>query len=294
MTTASLAPALLAAVLSVHQAPPTAAWAPEAAWMKASPRLMVPSTPARGARGTAVAERLAGLPRSLRQDALTAEVLGGNVPAFVRALTTIRYRALDAHGVEHEVEISVTPDYVAVGDDSDFLRVSLDRFHAERVAAAAGAVLPTRFLVDRIHDAATVTVEPQPIPPCAAMVTMPWLLKHRDMLANQSLTAPSGLLRAGHKKDVVMTPRLAVQPDRVAIYGWHHRDGHPIQPLSLFHGHTYADYSHGLRLIDRRARVDGAEVDLATLLTDPVRAPLVSDEGALPASLIPGYTGEAT
>ena len=294
MTTASLAPTLLSAMLSVHQAPPTAGWAPEATWMAATPQLMVPPTPARSARGTAVAQRLAGLPRAMRQDALAAEVIAGNVPSFVRELTTIRYRALDAHGLEHEVEISVTPDYVAVGDDTDFLRVSLDRTHAERVAVAAGAVLPTRFLVDRIHDAASVTVEPQPIPPCAAMVTMPWLLKHRDMLANQSLTTPSGLLRAGHKKDVVITPRLAVQPDRVAIYGWHHRDGQPIQPLSLFHGHTYADYSHGVRLIDRRARVDGAEVDLATLLSDPVWAPLVSDEGALPASLIPGHPSEAT
>jgi hypothetical protein len=294
MTTASFAPALLAAMLSVHQAPPAADWGPEATSSTASPRLMVPATSARGVRGTAVAQRLAGLPRSMRQDALTAEVLGGNVPAFVRDLTTIRYRALDANGLEHDVEISVTPDYVSVGDDSDFLRVSLDRTHAERIAAAAGAVLPTRFLVDRIHDAATVTVEPQPIPPCAAMVTMPWLLKHRDMLANQSLTTPSGLLRAGHKKDVVMTPRLAVQPNRVAIYGWHHRDGRPIQPLSLFHGHTYADYSHGVRLIDRRARIDGAEVDLAALLTDPIWAPLVSDEGALPASLIPGHAGKAS
>lgn len=294
MTPPAVAGSLLVALVSVQQAPPTAPWRAEVLREAAAPRLRVPDAGLAAEGGTRLVQRLAHSPRPTRQDALAEALLAGQLPGFLRALTPVTYTAMDGSGVPRRVELAVTSDYLAVGTDADFVRVALDRTHAERVAAAMGGLLPTRFLVDRIYEAAAVTVAPQPIPPCAQMVGLPWLLKHRGMLADQGLIAPSHALRAGHKKDVVLTRRLAAQPDRVAIYGWHRSSGQPIQPLSLFHGHTYADYSHGVRVVSRAVRVDGVEMDLVELLVDPLLAPLVSDEGPLPRGLVLDASGQAS
>lgn len=91
------------------------------------------------------------------------------------------------------------------------------------------------------------------------------------------------VLIAGHKKDVVVSKRLVQRPDRVAIYGWHRPDGRPIQPLSLVHEASYADYSHGIRWIHGTMFVDGVERPFADVARDPELAALVSDEGPLGA-----------
>ena len=55
----------------------------------------------------------------------------------------------------------------------------------------------------------------------------------------------------------------------------------PIQPLSTVHENTYADYSHGVRLVSGTMVVDGVERPIAEVLQDPKLAGLVSDEGAI-------------
>lgn len=89
------------------------------------------------------------------------------------------------------------------------------------------------------------------------------------------------MLIAGHKKDVVANKRLVQRPDRVAIYGWHRPDGRPIQPVSLVHEASYADYSHGIRWVSSTMVVDGVERPIADVARDPDLAELVSDEGPL-------------
>ncbi len=256
------------------------------ATVDADATLLLPLPGKRPPTGTAIVARIGDADRPARQDALTAAVLGGQIPRFLRSTVPVRYVAADASGSRHVVELSVAPDYLAVGIDTDFVRVALDRSHAEAVTQAAGGLLPTRLIVDRIYEAANVRVDPRPIPPSSRMVTLGVLLEHRELLRAQDLARPSPRLRAGHKKDVVLTPRLAEMPDRIAIYGWHRDDGDPIQPLSLVHGATYADYSHGIRVVAGTARVDGQAVALTDLLTDPTWWPLVSDEGPLPADLL--------
>src|SRR5262249_33446374 len=90
-----------------------------------------------------------------------------------------------------------------------------------------------------------------------------------------------GTLVAGIKKDIVVTNQLDGHQDRVGIYGWHQEDGAPIQPISILHGKEYADYSHGLRLVHGKMRVEGEEVDLASVMRDPWLCALVSDEGPM-------------
>ena len=88
---------------------------------------------------------------------------------------------------------------------------------------------------------------------------------------------------AGHKKDVVLTNRLAAKADRIAIYGWHRDPGDPIQPLSTVHGARYADYSHGVRLVWNQVTIEGRQRSIYDVLHDPRLAPVLSYEGAFPA-----------
>ena len=97
----------------------------------------------------------------------------------------------------------------------------------------------------------------------------------------------TGPLVAGHKKDIVTTNRLKEKPNRVAIYGWHKLDGKPIQPLTIVHGDTYVDYSHGVRLVAREVLLDGRAAQIEDVLRDPALAPLLSAEGPIRAALVP-------
>jgi hypothetical protein len=220
-----------------------------------------------------------------RQVLAADELLAGNHPTHQFDWRVIGWTGTDAQGTVHEVEIRVSPDYLAVGSDADFLYAPLGLPQAARVAKALDFWLPTTLVVDRIYDAADHRFEPSPLPPTDEMRTPRyWLSAQRRIagLMDQSRTA----LLAGHKKDVVLTPRLRAQPSQVAIYGWHRAPGVPIQGLSLFHGKHYADYSHGIRAVAPTVRIDGQERRYVDVLRDPVLASLLSDEGPLDAERI--------
>ena len=87
---------------------------------------------------------------------------------------------------------------------------------------------------------------------------------------------------------MVISNQLLSRPGRVAIYGWHYLSGRPIQPLSTVHENTYADYSHGVRLVDATVTVDGVDMPLADVLQDAVLWRLLSDEGRMAVVRVPG------
>jgi len=91
---------------------------------------------------------------------------------------------------------------------------------------------------------------------------------------------PLGELVAGHKKDVILSNRIADNPTKVVIYGWHYQNGSPIQPLYSGHVNWYADYSHGIRAVLSRCELNGNMVEISDLLQDPVLYKLLSDESA--------------
>jgi hypothetical protein len=88
-------------------------------------------------------------------------------------------------------------------------------------------------------------------------------------------------LVSGHKKDVIITNQLLIHTKSVAIYGWHQLNGKPIQPIYLGHENTYADYSHGNRLISRVCEIDGQVDDIARIACDPTLCSMISAEGPL-------------
>jgi hypothetical protein len=220
-----------------------------------------------------------------RQNLAAEELLSANHPSHQFDWRVIAWTADDAQGVQHEIEISVAPDYLAVGTDTDFLYAPLGLPQAARVARALDFWLPTSLIVDRIYEAADHRFTPSPLPPTSEMRTPRYWLSAQRRITGLMDHDRTELL-AGHKKDVVLTPRLRWQPTQVAIYGWHRAPGNPIQGLSLVHGKDYADYSHGIRAIAPTVRVDGAELRYVDVLKDPVLSALLSDEGPIDAERI--------
>jgi hypothetical protein len=240
----------------------------------------VPERPRDAPSGSEFSRSVATLSGPDRDDAVLAQVLHGNVPNFLRHLVPVTLRAPDT---ARTLTVCVLPDYLAVGNDRDFVFVPLGLHAALAIAERLGFELPTPRIVDAIYDAAAVHLRPQPLPAGDAMRGTPYVVRHNEMIEAQreAASAPLGALTSGHKKDLVLTSRLWQIPGRVAIYGWHRASGDPIQPLSTVHGARYADYSHGIRLVSDTVYLDGMPRNILDVLAEPRLAALLSKEGPL-------------
>ena len=238
--------------------------------------------------GAEIAREIRDLDLEFREERIFAEVTRGNVPGWLRELSPVEV-AGEIGGRERRATFWVTPDYLAVGSEEDFLLMPLSPRTAQRVADRLGCLLPTPRMVDAVWAAADVHLEPSPIPPSPEMTTVPVFEAHGRIVATQwrAVSAPRGSLVSGHKKDVVITTALASLPGRVAIYGWHRLTGDPIQPLYTGHSEDWVDYSHGIRLVLREMTIDGMRRDLPEVLRDRGLAPLLSDEGPVAEARYP-------
>jgi hypothetical protein len=218
-----------------------------------------------------------------REHAILDELSRGNLPEFLRKLVPVQLQCELAGGGELVATIFVTPDYLSIGSDADFLRIPMNLHTAVAIAERFGFVLPTRKMVDAIYLQARHRLLPQPLPAGDQMRSTQYYWTHNELIDDQeqALGARLGDLVSGDKKDVVMTNRLAQNFGRIAIYGWHRATGQPIQPLSTVHGANYADYSHGIRLVSRWAVIEGKRRLVRDILQDPASARVLSDEGPI-------------
>lgn len=244
-------------------------------WIQPAPG--IPKRPANAPGGREFFAKLEKLSRAERETAVAEEIGRGNIPDFLRTFHQIKLTAKDTKGKERTAVLEVMPDYLAIGSDTDFVRVPMTPATASRIADVFGCALPTRKVVDEVYKAATVKLDPQPMTKDREAVAT--FLRHHEIIEGQREGKKLGELVVGVKKDVVVSNRLAEKADRVAIYGWHKLDGNPIQPLTIVHVNTYVDYSHGVRLLKRSVTVDGRVYDLRHLLASPDLSSLVSDEG---------------
>jgi hypothetical protein len=251
--------------------------------------LNLPSRSANAQGGDAFASSVSLLGREEREDRILQEVLAGNIPAFLRQLVPVTTR-ITLGGSDRVARWFVTPDYLGIGSDDDYFLMPMTPLLAQRIADATGCLLPTKKMVDEIYRAAPIKLAPRPIPPSGAMITVPVFKQHNDTLRVQRAAAiaqwPLGVLVGGHKKDVIISNAIVANlkpsvPGPVVIYGWHQLNGVPLQPVYNGHGETYADYSHGIRLVQRLATLDGVQVTIETLLNDPALWLLFSDEGKI-------------
>jgi hypothetical protein len=233
--------------------------------------------------GSAVVASAAALSGAQRDRFLAGNILNGNLPDFLRHLMPVIFLGNDAAGQKILITLCVTPDYLAVGDDRDYVRVPMGLPAAAQVAERFGFMLPTTRIVDAIYAQADLKLAPQPMPAGPQMRSTRYFNRHNATVEGQSRAAGLriGELIAGQKKDLVLSNVLRSHPGRVAIYGWHRTNGQPIQPLSTVHGEFYADYSHGIRLVSQTAFVDRRPVALADLLADPAYAAILSKEGPI-------------
>ncbi len=230
-----------------------------------------------------------------RESIIISEVKKGNVPSFLRKLNAVT-DSTKIEGEVYSITYYVLPDYLAIGNNQDFFHVPMTPILAQKIADLTKSSLPTKQMADRIYKKASIKLEPQPIPPTKLMTTVPFFIKH-NQLVNAQL-APylsehnNSALTAGHKKDIVISNRIyGESTSRVVIYGWHKLDGKPIQPLYNKHVNTWADYSHGVRLIQNKVWLNGKKTTVAKVLADPKLNVLLSDEGVISKSFYPatGY-----
>lgn len=226
-----------------------------------------------------------------RENLIFDEIKSGNVPEFLRKLTEIK----DTTEISNQtfiVSYYVLPDYFAIGGNSDFFYVPMTPILAQKVAYLTKCNLPTRKIVDQIYENATVRLEPEPIPPTKAMTTLPVFIAHNKMINKQLQPYLSfhneSKLTAGNKKDIIISNKIYGEPtNRVVIYGWHQLDGKPIQPVYNKHTNTWADYSHGIRLVQSKVWVNGKKTTIAKVLADKKLCVLLSDEGQIQKSFYP-------
>jgi len=217
-----------------------------------------------------------------REQKIKNQILAGNLPDFLRDMITLKSEFSDLNGTVHTVEYDVMPDYLAVGSGQDFCRLPMTPQTAQAIADSFGCILPTRKLVDDIWKHATVKLEPFPYPWSNESTKVSRFRDHSHVIDSARIATGGelGELIAGIKKDVVICNALKTNPGKVAIYGWHHRSGSPIQPLYIGHSDQYVDYSHGIRLINAIMRVDGVAKRAQDILRDPLLYKLLSDEAA--------------
>lgn len=249
-------------------------------------QLNLPPRPADAPTGSEFKEQVRNLTLAAREEAIYEQVMAGNVPAFLRDLIPVTVSGSSGNETL-EVTYYVTPDYLAVGRDDDYFLIPTTPILAQRIGNEIGCGMPTRRMVDQIWQAAPLKLAPRTIPPSGQMTTIPVMYEHHLMVWEQRESAldehPPGTLVGGHKKDVVVSNRIYNQPPpgRVVIYGWHYLNGTPIQPLYSGHAETYADYSHGIRLVRDSIMVNGEPGHIRDLLQHPERHALLSDEGQI-------------
>jgi len=243
----------------------------------------IPARSATALTGSDLAGRLGGLNEDAREELIRSELLAGNIPEFLRRLRPVELQSNLPNSETTRIVLCVMPDYLALGTDRDYVLIPMRLQTALAVAARYGFTLPTPAMVDAIYAQSAIHLAPQPLPASPAMRSTAYYLNHDALVRSQRIDADAvpGVLISGDKKDLVLTSRLWKNLERVAIYGWHTLDGHPIQPLSTVHGWHYVDYSHGVRLVSTQILINDKPEDLFAALRNSMSASLLSYEGEI-------------
>lgn len=218
--------------------------------------------------------QLMGAPR---EQNILEEFLHGNIPDFLRNFTSVT-----VSNSTDSITYLVTPDYLSIGHDSDYIRMPMTPLTAQKIADKYDCTLPTRKMVNSIWKSAVNKLTPKTIPPDVQISSTARYEQHNELVRQQLLPLNEKVLTAGHKKDVVITDKLSPNNlgQRVAIYGWFYSNGVPIQDLNATdHGQFYADYSHGIRLVANDVIVNGNPMRIKDVFSNSRLSLLVSDEG---------------
>lgn len=243
--------------------------------------LKIPERKANSERVSEFMHRIKSLPLSEREEEIYKALSSGNLPDFLRKPVILKGSFKDALGEEHEVIYQAMPDYLAVGSNEDYCRIPMNPHTAQKLADLFGGSLITAKISDHIYDHATIKLAPFFYKPVANQnESVEKFVEHNNQIELQKKEAggQNGQLITGIKKDIILSHQLSDLSNKVIIYGWHQLDGKPIQPVYAGHVDWYVDYSHGIRLVSQLVKVDGKEIPISRILSDPILFKLISDE----------------
>lgn len=244
---------------------------------KSSQKLAITQRKVNAVKGSAFYQHATTMHWKQRDSFAVAELLAGNMPDFLRTFVPVSISITDSvSNKKITAVLYVTLDYLSVGANDDWARIPLTPMSAQKIADSLHCFLPTKKLVDDIYRAATVKLDP--VPMFAFRDSTPTMYQHHLIVEGQRKLR-KGLI-AGIKKDVVLTEQLkpAGKQNKVAIYGWHYLTGKPIQPVYTGHANWYVDYSHGIRLIYERIKINGKWMHYSDVAKDPILFRLLTDE----------------
>ena len=183
--------------------------------------------------GSQIMSRTSGMSQSAREQEFIRLVNAGNVPSWT--FTTVQIRS----------NLAVTPDFIAVGTDEDYIWIPLTPSGAVQILGPRRMRLPMRSEADAIYAHAVAignNIPFQSFTPAHGQTR--WgntaMTASRDKIL-RALNGRRGIID-GHKKYV-----LGERNGKVLIYGGHYADGSQVQPYSDIHDASYLDYSHGIR-----------------------------------------------
>jgi hypothetical protein len=231
------------------------------------PTLELPERPDDAPGGEEIYHAINHLDLPDREELLFREVARGNVPTWLREFRPVEIRQ-EVDGQVRTLTLWVTPDYLAIGSDEDHFYVPVSGATALRIAERTGTALPTPSVVDAAWAAARVRLIPIRIQPDEFMTTVRVFRRHDRLVQAQRRQhrARAGDFLAGHKLDLVWLAAASPDAPELGVYGWHHRDGTPIQPPHPIRQETPPHFSIGLRLVHRGILIDGVEADLTDIL----------------------------
>lgn len=243
--------------------------------------LLIPSRDPGSVTGSAFIQNNIKLKGESRETNILHEFLGGNIPEFLRNFLPINI----TDGI-NSITYLAMPDVLSIGSDEDYVRMPMNPHTAQSIADQYDCTLPTKKMVRDIWKASSIKLAPLPWGPPYdnSMEDTDRIGIHNTRIQNQLIGQDFKSLISGHKKDVVLTNKLYPNnyKKRVAIYGWIQLNGQAIQGLNPdSHADTYADYSHGIRLIANDVIVNGNPMRINNVFTDAQLASLVSDENSL-------------
>jgi hypothetical protein len=215
----------------------------------------------------------------------------GNIPDFLRHFVAVRVGDGTSQGA-----IFVAPDYLAIGTDLDFVRISLLPRGAQNAVDSCCCTLPTAKLCDDIFNGATTRIEKvAAFPNVADIKVQNKLLIDSHVNIEKALARAPGYqqgdLTTGPKKDIVLslllkrgadlkgkkipgTNHVHFSQDSVVIYGWHDpKTSVAFQGEFDGHDNTYVDYSHGTRLVSETMIVDDGSGEKVMSIRDVRKDP---------------------
>lgn len=180
------------------------------------------------------------------------------------------------------ITLWVSADYLSLKkQDGSVFHLPLSLAGVRYLSQSVDFELPTSKVVRQIHRSAAIKLKPIFFNPATNMTKLGYAVNHSKAIAKQIGTYDQVYrLKSGHKKDVVISARKNRDASRLAIYGWIHKRK-PVQNQSLFHHQHYVDYSHGIRLIWKYAKIGDHYYSYQKILQDPIWSFLLSDDGPI-------------